>query len=236
MESDSIVRKLPDGKAVWKSVYDPGSKTYKRYELKGNKWTEIAGVDNKPKENYAIGNIPLKEMYGCSPKFQLSAGYSFVRAENGAAGLGMPLGGNVSAVYKVSPKVGLALDASYHYRKKDDQKWDRQYLLVGPQFQCMNTNETGCAPFGHIMAGYGRDAFSYMGLKNSGNGFAAAIGGGLDLKLGDKSFVKIKADALPVFFTDDLKIDYRVGVGWGINTGCLSTGPKKYRNITLRNY
>jgi hypothetical protein len=222
-KSDDSRWLTPGGKPYRTREYDPKTEKYTRKEFRDGKWVEVEPSNPEKQENneYIAQRSVSPTSRHSFPKLEFSANYSYLRAENGVSGLGMPLGVNLAGVYNFNKKLGLVADASYHYREKDDQKYDREYVMIGIEYDC----DCCCCDddpmiFTHALIGYGREGYQYMDYKNSNSGLIAAIGGGLKFRINRKVFIQLKTDAIANFFDEDhMQIDYRVGLGVGVNIG-----------------
>ena len=86
-----------------------------------------------------------------------------------------------------------------------------------------NASKARLKPFGHALAGvaYSRDKFSSSGLgstpfafTSNNTGFAAAFGGGLDIKINDRFDLRaIQADYNPTRFSGYWGNNFRFGIG-----------------------
>ena len=136
-------------------------------------------------------------------------------------------GFETSVTRNFSKYVGLKGDFSAHFRNRNDrnpvafcnptcstvtqdtQLKTRVYdFLAGPEFKARNS--TRLTPFAYALGGVAHTsaAFTTPGptfnllLKKSNNGFAMALGGGLDLRVTDKFSIRGSMDYNPVFIQD----------------------------------
>lgn len=148
-------------------------------------------------------------------------------------------GFNVSGVYNVSRYIGVKADFSGAYKGRSfnfsppggnvsfDADASLYNFLGGLQLKD-NSTEKRVKPFGHILAGagHGRVKVSNLncsvgvdctGLNStlSETGFAAAIGGGVDIKLNNRVDLRlIQVDYNPVFFDNGTNHNVRFGIGF----------------------
>lgn len=134
-------------------------------------------------------------------------------------------GFNASVTGNVSRYVGLKFDYSYHQRNFDfgggfETKARLHNFLGGVQFKDNSKDETKRAkPFAHIMAGAARSAIDLSDLDDDfedfhETGFAAAVGGGLDVRINDRfDFRAFQLDYNPTRFEGETQHNFRVGIG-----------------------
>lgn len=166
------------------------------------------------------------------PKNEFFAGYSFNSADintltvdpgrTGQHGL------NLSYTRYVTPRVGLTLDASAHFKRdrvtfnarEFERKRDEYHIMGGVQFKASGPRKV--KPFAHALVG----AALFRGFASSetaaGNLFiiddaqslALAFGGGLDVRASKHVDIRIiQADYLPTFFGSGRQDNLRISVG-----------------------
>ena len=106
-----------------------------------------------------------------------------------------PAGWEASVTENVNRWFGGTLDISGHYRSplivNAPNRQQAHSILYGPRF-ALRTGST-FLPFAHVLLGaiHADVRVTPVGPHLSGNAFAAAIGGGVDMKLGRKIAVRV---------------------------------------------
>jgi hypothetical protein len=117
-------------------------------------------------------------------RIEVSGAYSYINA--GAADSGGTFnvhGGSASVAYNLNNWVGLVADlGGYHFTGLPAGLDSNMYTyLFGPRFSFRNSGRI--IPFAQVLFGGGRLNASSGGIQAGENGFATAIGGGVDLPL-----------------------------------------------------
>jgi hypothetical protein len=236
-DSDKTEWLSPNGTPIKKRTLDPTTKQYKMTVLREGKWVE---TDTPPFPAAGNDYIAVRNAGGrrsSTPQMELALGYSYLRADNGSSGLGLPLGLELSGVYNLNRKLGAVLDVSYHSGEKNDQHYDREYIMAGIEYDCDDCCcDDGPTIFTRALIGYGRDGFKFMNFKNSNSGLIASVGTGVNVRVNPKTFIQLKTDAIGTFFNDDMQIDYRIGLGVGVNLGHRTSSLRKNPNINLKRF
>jgi opacity protein-like surface antigen len=94
---------------------------------------------------------------------------------------------------------------------------DLHQLLGGVEFKD-NAQETKVKPFAHVLAGVAhariKASNATVSFTESDNGFAGAIGGGVDFKLSDRVDLRaVQFDYNPIRATGETSHNFRVGIG-----------------------
>jgi hypothetical protein len=134
-------------------------------------------------------------------------------------------GVNVSGVYNVSKYVGIKGDFSTHYKSLTERQGTAtiklnasvQNFLGGVQIK-NNSNEGRFKPFAHALVGVGRVKASARALgtsiDDSRNGFAAAFGGGFDVRVNKRISIRvIQVDYNPIRIEGETTNNIRLGFG-----------------------
>jgi hypothetical protein len=144
-------------------------------------------------------------------------------------------GFNASLTGNVSRYVGLKFDVSGHYKSEDVNFFDSNlgydislYNFLGGVQIKDNASTSTVKPFAHFLAGAARSNLEINGnvagtdigeitgedLSISDTAFAAAIGGGLDIRLNDRIDIRaIQVDYNPTRFDDSTQHNFRFGFG-----------------------
>lgn len=184
-----------------------------------------------------IAAIPVR----AQDKVEVFGGYSYLYTTDSVAGqflcpgIGCPAGATSTAhsnlngwegaiSYKLFGPVSLAADFGGNYGSLSSSyaspSLHRQMALFGPQFALHGR----VSPFVHILFGVsheslGSGSFSVLGTQyvfgpTSGNSFAMAVGGGLDISVAP--YVRLRAvqvDYLPTFAYSTSQSQARVSAG-----------------------
>lgn len=130
-------------------------------------------------------------------------------------------GVNASGTWYFYSRLGLTGDFSFH-RAEDDSEFtggrnsiDTRviYFMGGPQFKLKNSSRV--EPFARVLAGGAHTRFEVNSRQDTSTGtirnsfdtgrtdFAMAVGGGVDIRLGDRISIRaIQVDYTPVFLRD----------------------------------
>jgi opacity protein-like surface antigen len=124
-----------------------------------------------------------------TPKVDLFAGYSYVRANpatSGADSFNLH-GGSASLAWNVNNWLGIVGDfGGYHTGEISGVSVDATTYtyLFGPRVSYRKYDRF--TPFGQVLFGGAHESISTLGASTSENSFAMALGGGLDAKLTDR--------------------------------------------------
>ncbi len=135
-------------------------------------------------------------------------------------------GVNIDAGYNFSRYVGAKADFSYHQKSADvvvpavgtiNIDGSLTQFMGGIKIQD-NATETKVRPFAQFLIGVGHAEFSAAGLgagfDEGGTGLAAAVGGGLDIRVHKNVDIRaIKVEYNPVRIEGDTGNNIRLGVG-----------------------
>jgi hypothetical protein len=160
------------------------------------------------------------------PEVSIFAGYSLERYDSVPLGFSDKLnlnGGNVEvALSNLYQGLGIAADFSGHW---NDQLKTLNFL-IGPQYKF---EVKGITPFGHLLIGKSRTRLLQLGtslLQPSSLGGTVALGGGLDIPLGNRFAVRaIQADYLINSIYGDRRHDVRYSSGLVVTFGKTSSPP-----------
>jgi len=122
------------------------------------------------------------------PAFEIFGGYSYLRAD--VSGVNQAYKGwNLGVNENVNRWFGGMLDISGHYGQPGGVNANIYSFLYGPVFSFRKLG--GFTPSGHAMIGAVRGSKAYLGLSESKFEFGAAVGGALDVKLGNRVALRI---------------------------------------------
>ena len=168
-------------------------------------------------------------------KIEVFGGYSYVRAQTSwTETLLCPLvtcpvtlvkpklnlnGWEVSGLYKMKPWLGLGADLSGHYGSFSGASYHLQTYLFGPQIALPGK----VSPFAHVLVGgahstsgtsVGSGSLVAAAGGSPNNGFAAAVGAGIDIKIVPfVSFRPIQIDYLATRFNSSTQSQPRISAG-----------------------
>jgi len=158
-------------------------------------------------------------------KAEVFGGYSYLRADPSDMSLH---GWNAAATVNISEWFGITGDFSGHYGSPSVRGFEIPYLdvnshtfMVGPK---VTWRAETVAPFAHFLIGASRVSTSAFGYGDSATALAAAIGGGLDVRLTPSlslravqvDYLMTRHDAGPqIFFSgiDDRQDNLRISAG-----------------------
>jgi opacity protein-like surface antigen len=162
-------------------------------------------------------SVPVVEIFG---------GYSYLRTDInpdfpffGHAELDKNMHGwNASATVNINKWLGVEADFSGHYGPRFDEggflpnprsnlRQHHHTFLFGPKFTVRNNSRF--TPYAHIMFGLAKAQVLIIGLDDFGGAtdkdFAMAMGGGVDIKLGDRIAIRpAQVDYIPARLFSDL--------------------------------
>jgi opacity protein-like surface antigen len=151
--------------------------------------------------------LPLPAIAQDAPAVEVFGGYSYFRAEEGRVSSNDLHGWNASVAANLNRWFGLVVDVSGHYDSDSslteisvpgvppisfrvDSHRNIHTLLVGPRFSYRKVDRI--TPFAHILVGGARvhtkaeseiDGTNNISFSFNDTAFAAAVGGGLDVRL-----------------------------------------------------
>jgi hypothetical protein len=159
---------------------------------------------------------------------ELFGGYSFVHVPSNSSGstsgstcypdcpVGTSYSGHLNGWegtfgYRIGGIFTLAADFGGTYGSPQGSKTRLHTFLAGPQARLGGK----LSPFAHLFLGAGHKSVGVgTELAETRTGFAAAIGGGLDVRLSSKwSFCAISADYLLTRFNSESQNNFRISTG-----------------------
>jgi hypothetical protein len=129
-----------------------------------------------------VGTARAQSAPGSSPQIEMSGTYSFIRAYAANAGRGFTLNGSSeSLAYHFNDRFSAVVDVGeYRFIGFTSGLNSAMYTyLIGPRITMSESRRI--SPFAQILLGGGRLNASVSGIEAGENGFAMAIGGGLDV-------------------------------------------------------
>jgi hypothetical protein len=141
---------------------------------------------------FFVGAAHAQQASATTPQFEASGAYSYIRANAANSNGGFNLnGGSGSLAYNVSDSFAVVGDfGGYRFSGLPSGLSSTMYTyLLGPQYSFHKVSHF--TPFAHVLLGAGRLNASAGGLNAGENGFAMAIGGGIDVPLRRRFAIRI---------------------------------------------
>src|SRR5262245_43042468 len=154
--------------------------------------------------------LPIIAQAQDSPRTEIFGGYSYLRLNDDLNDDKDLNGWNASVNQNILKWLGFKADFSGHYGNSTfilgtGADLNTYLFLFGPQFSLRRWDRI--QPFGHVLFGAVRanaDSFVTGGPHFSDTAFAMAVGGGLDVKVLDKLYVRlVMGDFVFMRFNDD---------------------------------
>ncbi len=143
-------------------------------------------------------------------------GYSFERAD----ALNRH-GWNASLAVGLTGPLALEADGGGHYASKDGVDRDQLTLMGGARFSLLRGGKA--APFLHALVGLLREKAAIKVLDvtigEDENRFGALLGGGVDVKVGERFVVRLLADYERSSKRGDVQSGFRVSLGAALRFG-----------------
>lgn len=130
-----------------------------------------------------------------SSRFEVSAGYTLVHSNAPPGGCGCFLmnGASAGAAFNLSSRFGAVADITFVYNGNVDSSGQSLLLtsyMFGPRYTWRN--ESRFSPFGEVMFGGAHaSGLGYSGATGPASAFAAAGGGGVDLKINPRVALRL---------------------------------------------
>ena len=152
-----------------------------------------------------------------TPKVEIMGGYSFLRADMGGADLSMH-GWRASLTENVNSWLGGTADFSGFYAEtspgagQPDINVNAHTFLFGPQFSLRRN--PSFTPFMHVLLGGIHASRGYLGISQPKTDFAAAFGGGFDVKVHNKLAIRVlQAEYIVTPFLNQRQDNIRLSAG-----------------------
>lgn len=152
-----------------------------------------------------------------TPMIEVMGGYSYLRPDSSGAALSMN-GWQASVTENLNHWFGGTAEFSGYYANATpasgppDINVNAQSFLFGPQFS--HRKSSSFTPFGHILVGAFRGSQGYLGISQPKTDFAAAFGGGIDIKIHKKVALRIiQADYIATPFLNQRQDNIRLSAG-----------------------
>lgn len=158
-------------------------------------------------------------------KVEVFAGYSYLSAGTSGDNISFALGAHVDLKYKLTNKLALRADVSYHTKKDMDIRTSRMFIMGGAEYKVYEKAvKDGLAMMlvGRLMAGLAADRQKFMfgaGSTYNVNAFAIAAGLGLLYPVNSTLFLQLMPDYILTRFNDESQSNFRLSVGAAIKFG-----------------
>ncbi|MBI4479403.1 MAG: hypothetical protein HY651_05225 [Acidobacteria bacterium] len=147
-----------------------------------------------------------------APKAEVFAGFSVLSVKFDGSDREALYGWQVSIAGNPTPVLGLVADFAGHYKSIEGEKVKVHEFLFGPQINARAEKANG---FVHFLLG----GIRASGGGESENGFGLGIGGGVDVKAGQNTSIRvIQFDWVPARFNGEWSRDV-VRFGFGVVFG-----------------
>jgi hypothetical protein len=136
--------------------------------------------------------IPARAQQASAPQFEVAAEYSYIRANAANNGGGFNLnGGSASLAYNFTDHFSAVGDVGgYQFSGLPTGLDSTMYTyLFGPRYTFHKVSRF--SPFAQVLLGVGRVNASSGGISGGENGFAMAMGGGVDLPLHNRISIRL---------------------------------------------
>jgi len=152
----------------------------------------------------AAGTTLAQQATGNVPQVEVSGGYSYVRANPANSNGGFNLnGGSGSLTYNFTDHFSAVGEfGGYHFSGLPAGLSSTMYTyLFGPRISLRKSGRV--TPFAQVLLGGGRLNASSGGVDAGENGFAMAVGGGVDLNVNSRFAIRlVQADYLLTRFAN----------------------------------
>lgn len=164
---------------------------------------------------------PAAAAAGEAPRAELFGGYALLRDDVLPEEKGTFHGFLLDGAWNVTDTLALAASASGHYKTFEGTDLSRTAFLAGPRLVLRGGQ---VSPFVHVLAGAvrtsgGVDVGFGVRVSRSETDPGGALGGGLDLHLGDRLGARVQGDWLLVKAEDDTEGSLRLAAGIVLRLG-----------------
>ncbi|HUU14489.1 MAG TPA: outer membrane beta-barrel protein [Terriglobia bacterium] len=125
---------------------------------------------------------------GKAPQIEVFGGYSYALADFSNDRVNLS-GWNFSLTENVNSWFGGTADFSGHYAQPSNTNVNAHMFLFGPTFALRRSKSV--TPFSHVLLGGIHASRGYVGVSEPVTRFAAAFGGGVDLKIHEKVAIRV---------------------------------------------
>jgi hypothetical protein len=155
--------------------------------------------------------LPLGAAAQETPKAELFGGYSHLVGNVGDSSFNLN-GVDGSVTENVNKWFGGTLDISSQFGTEAKYKVNSQTIAYGPVFSYRKNRKA--VPFVHAMLGAVRGSSEYLGISQSEYRFGVLAGGGVDVKLNERVFLRVlQVDYLMTRFSGERQDNIRISAG-----------------------
>jgi hypothetical protein len=132
-----------------------------------------------------------------TPEWDLSGGYSYLKANLGGSSFNLN-GGSTSATEYLNGWVGGRAEINVYQGSVSGMNISAQTATYGPVFTYRRYNKF--TPFANVQLGAIHATQGYLGISQSAFKFAMTMGGGVDVKINQRAAIRLQADYLMTRF------------------------------------
>jgi opacity protein-like surface antigen len=153
-----------------------------------------------------------------TPQWELSGGYSYLEANLGGSGGSVGLNGGSGALAEnLNDWFGGRLEFNGYSGKMNGTSVSAQTITYGPVFTYRKYERF--TPFGTVQFGDMHASAGYLGISQSANRFAMALGGGADYNLSERAAIRFEGTYLMTRFFDLRQDNVQFSTGLVIRFG-----------------
>ena len=146
-----------------------------------------------------------------TPQVEIMGGYSYLRADMSGADIGLH-GWNASLTENVNRWLGGTAEFGGFYASPGSVNVNAYSFMFGPKFSYRKNDSF--TPFAHVLLGGLHASRGYLGISQPTTDFAAAFGGGLDVKVNKIVSIRvIQADYIVTPFLNQTQSNIRLSAG-----------------------
>ena len=150
------------------------------------------------------------------PAWDISGGFSYLKANLNGTSFNLPGGGGALTEY-VNPWFGGRLEVNGYSGTEAGKSVSAQTVTYGPVFSYRRLEKV--VPFGNFQIGAIHASTGYLGISESAFKFDMTGGGGLDININDRAAVRAEGDYLMTRFLDLRQDNLRFSVSLVIHFG-----------------
>jgi Outer membrane protein beta-barrel domain len=144
------------------------------------------------------------------PAWELSGGYSYLRADLNGASFALN-GGNGTVVQNVNSWFGGRLDVNAYRGTTSGNTVSAQTITYGPVFAYRRSEKL--TPFAQFQLGVMHATTGYLGISAPAYKFALVSGGGVDFNINERVAIRVQGDYLMTTFLALRQDNVRVSAG-----------------------
>jgi hypothetical protein len=132
-----------------------------------------------------------------TPGFEISGGYSYMRANLNGSTFNMS-GGHATATQNLNDWFGGRVEVNFYQGTVAGRRVYAQTFTYGPVFSYRRSERL--TPFAHAQFGDVHASQGYLGISTSAHKFAMTTGAGVDLKINSRAAIRLQGDYLMTRF------------------------------------